>query len=195
MGKMFYLMGKSASGKDTIYERLIANKALNLQKITLYTTRPMREGEIDGVTYHFVSEPEFISYVTSDKLIEHRSYNTAHGIWRYFTVQDKNLDLDNNNYLVSGVLESYKSTCSFFGKDRVFPLYINVEDGERLERAIKRERLPENGKYEEMCRRFLADQEDFSDEAIAEAEIPKFYENDDLEICLKEIEADILTNI
>lgn len=51
MGKIFCLMGKSASGKDTIYSRLLKMPELTLKKVIPYTTRPMRQGEIDGDTY------------------------------------------------------------------------------------------------------------------------------------------------
>ena len=56
MGKIFLLMGKSTSGKDTIYKSLISDKNLNLKKVVLYTTRPMRDGECDGVQYFFKNE-------------------------------------------------------------------------------------------------------------------------------------------
>ena len=46
-------MGKSASGKDRIYSLLVENKELNLKKLILYTTRPIRAGEEEGVQYYF----------------------------------------------------------------------------------------------------------------------------------------------
>ena len=54
MAKLYVLMGKSASGKDTVYHRLLADGALNLKPVVLYTTRPRREGEEDGRDYYFV---------------------------------------------------------------------------------------------------------------------------------------------
>ncbi len=60
---------------------------------------------------------------------------------------------------------------NYYGESNVIPVYIEVEDGERLIRAIKGEKQQETPKYEELCRRFLADQEDFSEEKIREAEI------------------------
>ena len=54
MGKIFYMMGKSSSGKDTVYKE-IRKELPELKTLTLYTTRPMREGEKDGVEYYFVS--------------------------------------------------------------------------------------------------------------------------------------------
>ena len=66
-------------------------------------------------------------------------------------------------------------------------IYIEVEDGERLKRAIAREEQQKTPKYEEMCRRFLADSEDFSEERIAEAGIDRRFYNGELETCLKEV--------
>ena len=55
MGKIYYMMGKSSSGKDTIYKD-IRKDLPELKTLTLYTTRPMREGEKDGVEYYFVTD-------------------------------------------------------------------------------------------------------------------------------------------
>ena len=68
------------------------------------------------------------------------------------------------------------------------PLYIEVEDGRRLERALQRERGQSVPKYEEMCRRFLADSQDFSEEKIAEAGITRRFYNENLKDCLEDIE-------
>ena len=57
MGKNFYLMGKSASGKDSIYKRL-RSLCPELNSIVLYTTRPMRDGEQEGVEYHFIGQKQ-----------------------------------------------------------------------------------------------------------------------------------------
>ena len=69
----------------------------------------------------------------------------------------------------------------------MIPVYIEVEDGERLQRALLREREQEKPKYEEMCRRFLADQEDFSEENIREAGIKLRFANENLELCVENI--------
>ena len=63
-----------------------------------------------------------------------------------------------------GTLEAYLQIRDYFGKEKVVPIYIEVEDGERLSRALGREKLQKEPKYEEMCRRFLADAADFSEE-------------------------------
>ncbi|WP_366559120.1 hypothetical protein [uncultured Eubacterium sp.] len=56
MGKIYCLMGKSASGKDTIYNRLLAMEELQLRRVVPYTTRPIRSGETEGESYFFCSE-------------------------------------------------------------------------------------------------------------------------------------------
>ena len=60
MGKIFYILGKSSTGKDTIYKRILNDKSLGLESVVLYTTRPIRDGEIPDVTYHFVDEDTFM---------------------------------------------------------------------------------------------------------------------------------------
>ena len=57
MGKIFYVMGKSASGKDTIYKKLL-ERFPGLKTVVTYTTRPIRDGETEGVEYHFTSVPQ-----------------------------------------------------------------------------------------------------------------------------------------
>ena len=188
MGKIIYLMGKSSTGKDTIYKHLLQWNQIQLNKIVLYTTRPIRAHEKDGREYHFTDETHFCELQNAGKIIEDRLYQTYYGPWRYFTVDDGNIDLQNHHYLVIGTLESFVKTAEYFSKEKVVPIYIEVDDGVRLERAIQRERLQTAPKYEEMCRRFLADAADFSDEKLKEAGITRSFQNDDLERCVGEIE-------
>lgn len=197
MGKIFYLTGKSCAGKDSIYNVLIKDEGLNLRPVIRYTTRPIRDGEINDVTYHFVDMDGYRSYKESGKIIEEQVYHTVFGDWYYFTVDDGMIDLDKDSYLAIGVLTSYEGTRDYFGKDAVLPIYIELDDGERLQRALNRERLPENGKYAEMCRRFLADAEDFREERIEQLGIPKEsrFENDDLDACAGRIRTWILKSI
>ena len=195
MGKIFYIMGKSSTGKDTIYKKLLDKYPEELRQVVMYTTRPIREEEKDGVTYNFVTEEYYNNAKEQGLIIESRAYNTVHGIWRYFTVNDGKIDLQNGNYLISGVLESYVSTREYFGKDAVIPIYIEVEDGERLTRALKREKKPGNRRFAEMCRRFLADTEDFSEEKLKAAGIDRRFENMDLYTCMSEIEDFILKEL
>lgn len=187
MGKIICLMGKSSSGKDTIFKRLLERDDLGLKTIVPYTTRPIRAGEQEGVEYHFTDEAGFQKLWEQGKIIEARAYNTIHGLWRYFTVADAAIDLAAHSYCVIGTLEAYTQIRDYFGAEKVLPVMIVLDDGVRLQRALQREMAQENPKYEEMCRRFLADSKDFSAEKIAEAEITKYFYNDSLEDCLREI--------
>lgn len=194
MGKIFYLTGKSCAGKDSIYNILIKDKELHLKPVVRYTTRPIRDGETDGVSYHFVDMKGYRSYKDSGKIIEEQVYHTVHGEWIYFTADDGGIDINSHNYLAIGVLESFAGTRDYFGNNNVLPIYVELDDGERLQRALSRERLPENGRYAEMCRRFLSDAEDFREERIKELGISAEarFENDDLEDCAGRIRAWIL---
>lgn len=187
MGKIFYILGKSSTGKDTIYNKILADRELGLKKLTMYTTRPIRDGEKQDESYHFVSEEEYVSIKESGKIVEERAYNTMHGVWRYFTVDNEKIDLANYSYVAVGVLASFISIKEYYGKDIVIPIYIDLDDGERLRRALKRELKPENRKFTEMCRRFLADTEDFAPEKIKSAGIEKFFINDNLANCVRKI--------
>lgn len=187
MGKIFYIMGKSSSGKDTIYSRLLRDEELNFCNIILYTTRPMREGETPGREYYFVDEDTFRGFEKQEKIIESRTYQTVYGPWIYFTADDGQIELGKKNYLGIGTLESYERMKNYYGEDKICPLYIEVEDGERLKRAIRREELQKEPKYAEMCRRFLADDQDFSEEKLEKAGITRKFQNEELESCIKEI--------
>lgn len=186
MAKIFFVLGKSSTGKDTIFQRL-KEEALELKTVVGYTTRPKRAGETDGVEYFFVDEERLQQLEEQGKVIECRNYETVHGIWSYFTVDDSQIDLTKGNYLYIGTLESYEKMRKYYGSETVIPIYIEVETGERLFRAVTRERSQSEPKYAELCRRFLADEEDFSEENIAKAGIEKRFENDDLETCVDEI--------
>ena len=190
MGKIYYMMGKSSSGKDTLYKEVL--KALpKLKTLVLYTTRPIREGEQEGIEYHFVTDEELERFEKAGKIIEERTYDTVYGAWKYATIEDGQINLAAYDYLVIGTLESYAGMKKCYGAENLVPIYIEVEDGERLSRALSRDRQQEQPKYEEMCRRFLADQKDFSEENLEEAGIVRRYYNDDKVQCLEKIIGEI----
>lgn len=187
MGKIVYLMGKSSTGKDTIYKHLTDNSKIKLHTIVPYTTRPIRAGETDGVEYFFTDEAGFLKLKEEGRLIEDRAYNTCLGLWRYFTVNDEQIDLEHKDYVIIGTLESYKKTKEFFGEEKMVPVMIELDDGVRLQRALDREKAQDIPKYNELCRRFLADAEDFSEDKIEAAGISKRFVNNDLQQCVEEI--------
>ena len=191
MGKIFYVMGKSASGKDTVYKKILESRK-NLKTVVLYTTRPARDGEQEGVEYHFTNQESMEKLEIQGKLIEKRTYETVYGPWSYFTVDDGQINLsDGNYYLMIGTLESYEKMRNYFGEEGLIPIYIEVDDGIRLERAVQREKTQKNPKYRELCRRYLADEEDFKEENLIRCGILKRYENYNLEACMEEILKDM----
>ena len=187
MGKIYCVMGKSSSGKDTVYKKL-KEQYKEFRLIVPYTTRPIREGEKDGVEYYFVDPEQFRAMKEDGKVIESRSYNTKCGIWTYFTADDGQIDLSAADYLLIGTLVSYQALREYFGEEAIVPVYLEVEDGLRLARAFERERRQEKPKYAEMCRRFLADEEDFSEENLIKSGITERFGNEDFTECLNKIQ-------
>lgn len=191
MGRIFYIMGKSATGKDTVYKEILKRRP-DLKTIVMYTTRPIREGETDGVEYHFRTIPQFEEINESGKVIEFRVYQTVFGPWYYFTMDDGQFDLaGEENYLMIGTLESYEMMMQYFGKEALVPIYIEVPDGIRLQRAVDRESAQKNPNYKETCRRYLADEDDFTEEKLQRLLIERRYQNLELETCLDSILNDI----
>lgn len=191
MGRIYYLLGKSATGKDTLYKEILKRRP-KLRTVTMYTTRPIREGETDGVEYFFTDREELERQLASGKVIESRTYQTIAGPWTYYTVDDGQFDVaDDESCLMIGTLESYEKMCAYFEVGKMVPVYIEVPDGIRLLRAVKREENQKKPNYREVCRRYLADEKDFSEENLERLGITKRYRNTDMEMCLEEILRDL----
>jgi len=187
MNRIYVLMGKSSSGKDSIFRELMKRSEGRLGTAIPYTTRPMRDGEENGDEYVFTDEEEYEKLKSSGKIIEERSYDTIQGLWRYFTVNDGSFDGE-RDVMIIGTIDTYISINHFFGdRKKVIPIYIECDDGERLIRAVNREKKRQDPQYRELCRRFLSDDEDFSEENLKKAGIEKSFFNDDLMRCVEEI--------
>ena len=141
------------------------DKTFAFHTLVPYTTRPMRSTEVNGRDYFFTDEAGLSRLQEAGRVIE----------------------LAKDSYLLVGTLESYRKVRAYYGLEQVIPIYVEVEDGLRLSRAVERERAQKEPKYAELCRRFLADEADFSEEKLSEAGIVKRFQNDDLERCLQEI--------
>ncbi len=187
MGRIYYVMGKSATGKDTIYKELLKQRP-DLKVIVPYTTRPIRQGETNGVEYFFSTVPELERLEAAGKVIEHRIYQTVMGPWHYFTVDDGQIDLQGEtSCLMIGTLESYGKMQEYFGPDAMVPVYIEVPDGLRLQRAVTREAKQKMPNYREVLRRYLADEDDFSEENLKRLGIGKRFRNIELCQCMDKI--------
>ena len=187
MGKLFVIMGKSATGKDSIYHEIV-KRCPQLREIITYTTRPMREGETYGKEYYFVTKEEMYEMRENGKIIECREYDTVLGPWFYFTADDGQLDFDKGDYILISTLEGYEKLQAAFGIGSIVPVYIEVDDLERLERAVRRERSQVSPCVPELCRRFLADEEDFSEERLQMAGIEMRIVNEDSETAVENVE-------
>ncbi len=189
MTNIFYIMGKSATGKDTIYKKIKEN--IEIKEYILYTTRPIRVGEKDGVNYHFTTHDEIENCKQQGKVIESRTYNTVQGPWTYATIDDEQLK-QQGNILTVGTLESYIKMKKYYENNtetKVIPIYIHIDEDERRKRAIEREKEQEKPDFAEVERRLKADNIDFSEENLKNCNITQkeTFKNYDLEKCVNEI--------
>ena len=146
MSNLIYIMGKSASGKDTIYKEL--KERMDLNTYVLYTTRPMREGEQEGREYNFITRDHYKQLEEEGKVIEARHYNVVNAqgekdVWTYATIDDKQWE-KNGDFLTIGTLESYNSIKNYLEnhpdkKLKLLPVYIFVDEFTRRSRAVNRE--------------------------------------------------------
>ena len=187
MGKIFCILGKSSCGKDTVFKELINDLSLGLLGVVTYTTRPRRENENDGVEYHFFDEEKLSEFKAAGQIIELRNYNTIKGIWTYCTIDDGFINLKSGNYLMIVTLEAFKSLGEYFGRNAIVPICLMVEDGLRLTRALEREKNQLRPDYEELCRRFIADNVDFSTAHLKNCGITQFFNNENLKSCIVQI--------
>ena len=155
--KIIAIMGKAGSGKDTLLNALMEEEIFkDACKIISCTTRPIREYEIDGVDYHFITTKEFTNQILSGEMIEATVFNT----WCYGTSL-KNLDLNKINI---GVLNPEGIELLKERNDvDLTVIYVQANDKDRLLRQLNRE---ENPDCHEIVRRFSADEEDFDDDEI-----------------------------
>jgi guanylate kinase len=180
MKKIFVLVGKSASGKDTIFRKVV-EQIPQLHPIVYSTTRPQRANEINGREYFFVDEKVIEAAELSGTLIEKRVYETIKGPWTYATILDKQF-VKNEYGIIVLPPKGLNSFVEFFGEEIIVPIFIHVDDGVRLRRSLDRDELNKNPNYAETCRRFLADEKDF-----AGLEFEHEFENADLEKCVQEV--------
>ena len=195
MGKIVLFMGPSSSGKDTIKRRLIKENTFALQEMIMSTTRPMRTGEVEGREYYFKTVEEMLELEKEGKIIERRTYDTAYGPWHYFTTSSS-IDLENYNYIGDNTLEGLDQFVKFYGIENIISILIKVDDGIRLQRALDREKREKTPKYQELCRRFLADSVDFSEENISKRPITSIiYNNSSLDNTMQEVEKVLKLNL
>ena len=148
---MIALIGSTCSGKDTIKKELLK---LGYENVVTTTTRPMRDGEIQDISYHFIDDDTFLEMEVTGQLAESTYYETVYGRW-YYGSQLKDLENHENKVIIlnpDGVLNLMKKIDM---KDWVI-FYINCPED------VVRERLKLRGdNLEEAERRIAADKKDF----------------------------------
>ena len=154
---MIVLLGKTASGKDTILNELV--KKYNYRKMITYTTRPMRKGEIQDKTYHFISDEEFLKKKEEGFFLEYNEFNTAEGVWRYGSAKEDYLNATDDTVIIltpSG-LSALKVYIARQKVDiDIISIYIYANNN-TIEKRLKKR----GDKKEEADRRIKADNVDF----------------------------------
>ena len=152
MYKLIMLVGKAGSGKDTIL-REVVKQSPYVHEIVSCTTRPPREGEVDGINYHFLTGEQFGKKVLQNEMLEATCFND----WFYGTSIDS-LDEDMVNIGVFNP-EGVESILAYNNIDSIV-VYVDTKDKERLIRQLNRESDPD---VNEVIRRFKADEMDFDE--------------------------------
>lgn len=148
--KILAIYGMSAAGKDTFLNHLSNNFDLN--KILLTTSRPPREKEIDGIDYLFKKKKDILR---DDNFLWPIDYNN----WIYAIAKES----IKNDKINVGIFNLYWMKKLFEDNDEHFDLMaieVSASDKDRLMRSLRREKNPD---CDEICRRFLADKQDFND--------------------------------
>ena len=156
--KIIILTGQSGCGKSTIANKLVKN---HFKHVVTNTTRPPREGEVDGVDYNFIGEYDFHSLISDNVMIEWRKYNTALGTW-YYGSDARNINLDKNDYVIILTLDGAESYIKYFGAENCIVFYIDCP------KYIREKRAKERGSFnrEEWERRLVTDKADFPMEKV-----------------------------
>lgn len=150
--KIVALMGESGSGKDTILHRIMEKYPSYFNEIISCTTRPPRQGEREGVNYHFLSVEDFIRKILNGDMLEATEFNN----WHYGT-DSQSLTIDKINI---GVFNPEGVRCLQEDENiELYVFYVRAAGKQRLLRQLNRE---ENPDVDEIIRRYKADAEDFS---------------------------------
>ncbi len=154
--KIIILTGKSACGKGLIENKLVKNQ---YKRIVTNTTRPMREKEVNGVDYHFLSNEQFMELVNNGQMVEYRKYNTEFGVW-YYGSSANNIDLTKYDYVITLTLDGAEAFVNYFGHENCIVFYIDAPKSVREQRA--KDRDPSGFSQDEWDRRVKTDNADFA---------------------------------
>lgn len=186
---IFCVMGKSATGKTTLVKELVNNLTFaNVKELISSTSRPMRDGEIEGVHYNFKTEDYFIN--NQKNFYEIISYNTVKGVW-YYGIEKETVENAPKFSIAVVTPEGYLKLKESLKEFNIIPILIHASDDERYRRLLDR-----NDNRDEVERRIKTDAEDFKN--VLDLSPIVFYNynfSDTLKNMLNEIRYIILSNI
>ena len=146
------LVGKTASGKTTVANELCKNHGY--KRIITYTTRPMRDNEVQDVDYHFISDEQFNKMVENNEFTEYKRYNTAHGVWNYGSVITSKQELSDDYYVIILTPQGLRDLSKKISQYIAF--YLNISFESQLERLKKR-----GDEEQQIIKRLINDAKDF----------------------------------
>lgn len=177
MSKIYCILGKSATGKDTLLNLMVDK---GFKRVVSHTSRKKRSNEILDKDYHFVSKEQMLQMIGNHEFVETRSYSTVtndifswkevlfrilgvskekksnEDMW-YYGVHKNEIDLDSdNNYICIVDGNGFKALREHFGSNNVIGIYLWVNNRERLLRALNRCELDDKG-VDEIVRRYIDD--------------------------------------
>lgn len=150
--KIIAICGKAGSGKDTILQRVVA-ACPQLHEIVSCTTRPMREGEANGINYFYLTGEQFGEKVLRGEMLEATCFND----WFYGTSYDS---LRSNCVNIAVLNPEGIDSIATHKNIEMVVFYVEAKDKTRLLRQLNRETDPD---VYEIIRRFRADELDFED--------------------------------
>lgn len=162
---MLVIIAKTSSGKDTVVNELISKHGF--RKCVTYTTRPMRDGEKQDITYHFITEDDFKQKIREDFFAEYKSYDTEFGIW-YYGVALEDVENADDKTVIILTPDGYRDVIKKV-KNKPKSIYIYANNSTIKERLINRGDNPK-----EAQRRLEHDNIDFKD---VETEVDKIVYN------------------
>lgn len=130
--RLITITGPSGAGKDTV-ARMLSDLG-GYKVICSYTTRPKREGEIDGVEHHFVEKCD----VPHDNMLAYTQY----GGYEYWTTIDQ--VTDKAIYVIDE--DGLITLCEKFSNIKLFKICVSAEEDSRLRRGVSQERMDRDKK-------------------------------------------------
>lgn len=167
---IYVFMGKSSVGKDHIVKELLKSNP-NVKLAVSHTTRPMRNGETNGLEYHFIDKKTFLKRQQNGYFIETRKYDTFDtsgnkDTWYYGLSYDALKDSKNKDYIVILDLKGLNELVGALKDDNIEIIYIKADRTIRIGRALNREGKMNTKQIKEVERRFVADDIDFPDSLL-----------------------------